>query len=117
MHLDVEEDAPVGDGGLEELSARALITIEQLGRGLVWAYDVHELADEPWVDVPTVRTRLATLTSAEGRYLEELLDLAEVRFNPEQPVGGPWSSPRAARSTSPRTRATPKLPRAPARRA
>src|SRR5687768_683832 len=62
---------------VDELAARRLITLDQLADALVWAYDVHELADELWVDVPTAETRLRTLTVAEGRELEQRLDLVE----------------------------------------
>lgn len=65
---------------VEVEAARRLITLEQLADAMLWAYDEHELADELWVDVPTVRTRLASLTDAEGRDLNRRLDAAELRI-------------------------------------
>jgi hypothetical protein len=62
---------------VDEAAARLLITLDQLADGLLWAADEHELADELWVDVPTVRTRLASLTDAETRHLNNRLDTLE----------------------------------------
>lgn len=63
-----------------ERSARWLIPFQTLAEAMVWAGDDHELAEELWVDVETVRTRLATLTSAETRLLNERLDAAELAY-------------------------------------
>lgn len=70
---------------VDDLAARRLITLDQLAEALVWAYDAHELADELWVDVEMVRVRLANLTEAEGRELEQRLDIAELQLmsNPD----------------------------------
>jgi hypothetical protein len=40
--------------------------------------DEYEIAEELWVDVSTVRARLADLTPAEQRQLNERLDAAEL---------------------------------------
>jgi hypothetical protein len=58
-------------------SARRLIVIEDLIDALRWSRDEHELADELWTDVATVRTRLMTLSSVEKRYIEAELDRRE----------------------------------------
>lgn len=54
-------------------AARLLISTEQLADGLAWALDEHELADELWVDVATVRARLCSLTGAETAEVERRL--------------------------------------------
>lgn len=63
-----------------ERSARWLIPFQALADALVWANDDQELAEELWVDVETVRTRLATLTDDETRQLNERLDAAELSY-------------------------------------
>lgn len=61
---------------VDELAARRLITLERLADAMVWAYDEHEMAEELWVDVATVRTRLATLRPDEAAHIEDRLDQA-----------------------------------------
>lgn len=51
-------------------AARRLIPIGGLAEALLWTGDIHELAVELWVDLHTIRTRLASLTSAERRHVE-----------------------------------------------
>lgn len=63
---------------VDEAAARKLITLEALADAMVWAYDDHEAADELWVDVATVRARLATLTDGETAALNRRLDAAEL---------------------------------------
>lgn len=46
-------------------TARRLITHEALVRALRWTLQEDELADELWVDVPTVVARLSGLTDEE----------------------------------------------------
>lgn len=58
-------------------SARRLITIEALIDALRWSHDEHELAEELWTDVDTVRTRLANLSAAERRFIDTELDRRE----------------------------------------
>lgn len=58
-------------------SARALISVDDLLDALLWSRDEHELAEMLWVDVETVRTRLAGLTPAEQRTLDERLFVLE----------------------------------------
>lgn len=75
-----DERGPVPDdprlAAREELaveleSARRLITLEELVVGILWSQDEVELAEELWVDVATVRARLAGLTDEEKRYVED----------------------------------------------
>lgn len=54
-------------------AARRLIPIEQLLEALRWTGNERELADELWVDVHTVRMRLASLTPRERVLLEQRL--------------------------------------------
>ncbi|WGX98776.1 hypothetical protein [Nocardioides sp. L-11A] len=87
IHL---ERGPIPEGWEEweerivnELAARRLISLDDLVDGMVWAYDVDELAVVLWVDEATVRTRLQTLTEAEGREIQARLDEAETSFPDE----------------------------------
>lgn len=50
---------------VERESARRLITLDDLISALQWSQDERELADELWVDVTTLRARLASLTADE----------------------------------------------------
>lgn len=61
-------------------AARLLIPLEALAEALLWSYDEYEVAEELWVDVATVRARLANLTSDEQRQLNERLDAAELQL-------------------------------------
>ena len=71
---------PREEHAIDAIVARRLILLEALADGLVWALDVHELADELWVDVPTAKARLANLTPAEGLWLQERLDVTEAEI-------------------------------------
>lgn len=51
-------------------AARLLITDEALVAALLWSQDEHELAEELWVDVATVRARLDDLTDQEKAEIE-----------------------------------------------
>lgn len=50
---------------VSEIAARRLIPLDALADALRWARDLTELADELWVDEPTVRCRLDTLDPVE----------------------------------------------------
>jgi len=52
-------------------AARRLIPLHPLGEALAWGagHDDEDVADELWVDVDTLRTRLAHLHPAERGYL------------------------------------------------
>lgn len=65
------------ESACELAAARDLIRLDRLGETLAWAHNLVEAADELWVDVPLLRTRLAYLHPAERAYLRERLDHLE----------------------------------------
>ncbi len=79
--------APLWATALEEeavnaAAARRLIEIRALGEALAWAHDLHEAAEELWVDVPTLEARLRHLHPSERHYLRRrLADDHEERGN------------------------------------
>jgi len=46
-------------------AARRLISVEALADALLWSGDDYEIAEELWVDLETVRTRINDLTDPE----------------------------------------------------
>lgn len=54
-------------------AARRLIDLRALADALAWTHDVAEAADELWVDVATLRTRLADLDDCERAYVRRRL--------------------------------------------
>lgn len=58
----------------ELAAARELIDLHKLGETLAWAHSVEEAADELWVDVALLRTRMKHLHPAERAYLRERLE-------------------------------------------
>ncbi len=58
---------------VHEIAARRLITLPQLVDGLRWTREPHQLAEHLWVDIPTLRTRMATLDPIETAELEHTL--------------------------------------------
>lgn len=62
---------------VEREAARRLIPLEALIDALRWSQDEHELAEELWVDVDTVKIRLRHLTPAERRFISAELDRRE----------------------------------------
>lgn len=65
---------PREEARIDQVVARRLIPLEDLVEALRWAHDIHELADELWVDVPTVRVRLVSLTGVEVAAVRARLD-------------------------------------------
>jgi hypothetical protein len=65
---------------VNEITARRMIPFDALADAMVWSFDDHELAEELWVDVDTVRNRLAALTDEESAELNRRLDAAEARI-------------------------------------
>lgn len=67
-HLELRH-GPGGSAGEERaacaLAATWLVPLERLVDAARWARSMQELADELWVDVDTVETRLAILTEPE----------------------------------------------------
>lgn len=76
---------------VDEVAARRLISLEALADGMVWAYDIDELATVLWVDAETVTARMATLTEAEGLEIQGRLDAAESCFPDEVYDDVAWS--------------------------
>ncbi len=58
---------------VDRIAAGRLITTHALAEALAWSCDPHEVADELWVDVPTLMARLRHLTDAEVHYLRRRL--------------------------------------------
>lgn len=56
------------------LAARQLIPLAKLVDALRWTRDEYELADELWVDAPTVRCRIQCLDPIETAELEHHLN-------------------------------------------
>ena len=66
----LERDEPsVVDG----IAARRLVSLKELIEALLLSHHEHDVADELWVDVPTLRTRIAGLAEAERTAIEERL--------------------------------------------
>lgn len=62
---------------VDAAAARQLIDIRALGDALVWSQDPHEVAEELWVDVPTLEARIAHLHPSERHYLRRRLERKE----------------------------------------
>lgn len=58
-----------------EQVARLLIPFPQLLAAMQWGRDPHELADELWVDVKTLRVRIRGLSAAESEAIVSGIDL------------------------------------------
>lgn len=59
---------------VDEIAARRLITLPALIDGLRWSRQPRELADQLWVDEPTLHTRMNTLDPLEVAELEHTLN-------------------------------------------
>lgn len=60
---------------VERETARILLDdIRAIGEALAWAQDLNEAAEELWVDVELLTTRLANLHPAERGYLRRRLE-------------------------------------------
>ena len=61
-------------------AARRLIPIRELGEALAaWDWDLWQVADELFVDVPTVEARLRGLHPSERHYLTRRLERVDPR--------------------------------------
>lgn len=65
---------PAVERAIEHEAARLLIPIDMLLSALQWSDHPTELADILWVDEPTIKVRLATLTGRERRMVEDLYE-------------------------------------------
>lgn len=59
---------------VDEMAARRLITLAQLTDALRWSRHPRDLAEQLWVDEPTLQTRMATLDPIEVAELEHHLE-------------------------------------------
>jgi hypothetical protein len=76
VHLergDIGPCTPRQEASVDQAAAHRLIDAVALGDALCWAHDIYEAADELWVDVATLRTRLAHLHPSEKHYLRRRL--------------------------------------------
>lgn len=62
------------EAAIDKAVARRLIGFDALAAALSWSLDLDEAADELWVDVPTLRTRLEHLHPAERAELKRRLE-------------------------------------------
>lgn len=58
---------------VDEIAARRLVSLRDLIEALLWSDSEHEVADELWIDVPTLRTRVARLAEDERAAIEDRL--------------------------------------------
>lgn len=61
------------ESAVEQATARKMITIEALGEAMAWSDDIHEVAEDLWVDPALVETRLRHLHPSERHYLRRRL--------------------------------------------
>lgn len=66
---------------VDRIAARRLVTLGELIDALLWSDREHDVADQLWVDIPTLRTRLADLAAHERAAIVERLRAAE-RWHP-----------------------------------
>lgn len=59
---------------VDEIASRRLITLPSLVDALRWSRHPRELADQLWVDEPTLQTRMVTLDPIEVAELEHRLE-------------------------------------------
>lgn len=65
------------EAAVDDVVARALIPLEQLVAAVSWSRCPWELAEELWVDVPTLAARARGLTPAERQALDRHFARAE----------------------------------------
>lgn len=61
---------------VERAAARKLIPLHRLADALSWSQDPHEVADELWVDVPTLEARMRGLCPSEHGELARRLGVS-----------------------------------------
>ena len=59
---------------IDQRVARRLIPIRDLGEAMAWAHSAAEVADELWVDVPTLEARIRDLHPTERAYLHKRME-------------------------------------------
>lgn len=78
---DVGCQHPKRERAIDQASARRLIPLDRLVDAARWAHNLHELADELWVDLATTQCRLDHLHPAERAAVRRAL--AERDFHEE----------------------------------
>lgn len=66
--------AAAEERAVDAIAARRLITLSALADALRWSRHPREVADELWVDEPTLQTRMSTLDPLEVAELEHALE-------------------------------------------
>lgn len=61
------------EAACELAAARDLVDIRKLGEALAWTQDIHEVADELWVDPALLEIRVARLHPSERAYVKQRL--------------------------------------------
>lgn len=79
--VDDDQAAAREEAAVDELAARRLVSLRELMDALLWSDHEHDVADELWVDVPTLKTRLATLAEHEHTAIVQRLHAAD-RWHP-----------------------------------
>lgn len=71
-----ERLAAIEERIVSALAAQRLITLPALTEALMWVApdNQYDLAEELWVDTPTLRIRLSTITSAERAHINAALE-------------------------------------------
>lgn len=81
IHAELDHDGPCDEATertVHAQAARRLITLDALGEALAFCgEDAHALADELWVDLDTLRTRLDHLHPSERGYLLRRMAMRE----------------------------------------
>ncbi|AUH68664.1 MULTISPECIES: hypothetical protein [Gordonia] len=62
------------EAAVERIATRRFVTLDQLLDALCWSQHVGEIADELWTDIPMLKARVADLTPAEQRWIEDELE-------------------------------------------
>lgn len=59
---------------MRQEAARQLVDLPRLIRAVQWSQWPDEMADDCWVDAPTLRTRIDHLTDEERAAVEAVMD-------------------------------------------
>lgn len=62
------------EAAVDDVVARYLIPLDRLAAAVAWSLDPHEIADELWVDVPTLEARARGLTEGERAVLRAVVE-------------------------------------------
>ena len=62
---------------VDGIAARRLVSLKELIDALLLSHHEHDVADELWVDIPTLRTRIAGLAQQEREAIEARLQQSD----------------------------------------